>query len=257
MKPIVIDREASDVHSVSRPAFGMKSGRRLWARRTCLTLATTLGAAIFAASASPADIPGNISRGATQLWFDGQFAFPLRRNLEMTVLGGSRLGRGLDHFVYERAGIAVSYKVSRFLSLSPSYNYIASQPVAGKDTRETRLDMDGTLNWRLHGFGMSDRNRFERRAMPTYTYLRYMNRFMVQHPIHIKSGSYNLSLADEVFYDAHIGAWSRNRFYAGIGRRVNSHVQVELYYLRQNDHYSLPGDIHAIGFTFKSQTTRK
>ena len=122
--------------------------------------------------------------------------------------------------------------------------------------REQRFALDGTLIWRLYGFGLSDRNRFESRVMPTYSYFRYMNRLMIQHPLRIKSQNFNLSLADEVYYDAHLEAWSRNRFSVGIGRRVSPHILVELFYLRQNDHYSKPGDIHAIGLSFKSQSAR-
>ncbi len=210
--------------------------------------------AICVAAARSAAEPQNPPQEASQIWLDGQFAYKLRDNVDVTGLGTLRLGRGLDHFVYERAGAAVSIRCRNFLVISPSYNYVASQPLEGTDTREHRLDLDGILYWHLpYGFDMSDRNRFERRAQPTITYFRYMNRLLFQHPVRFHERRYFPYMSDEIYYDGHLATWSRNRFSAGVGKRINSHLLMEFYYLRQNDHYSRPGDINAFGISFKTQ----
>jgi len=45
--------------------------------------------------------------------------------------------------------------------------------------------------------------------------------------------------------------WVRNRFASGIIKPLNKNITLELYYLRQNDGRTLPGDIHAIGTTWR------
>ncbi len=212
---------------------------------------------ICAASAHSADTPLNPQRDDNQIWFDSQFTYPLHPGVNVTGLGTLRLGRDLDHFVCERAGASVSFKALRFLSIAPSYNYVASQSLPGMDTREHRLAVDGILSWRLHGFDMSDRNRFERREMPIIAYFRYMNRLLIQHPIRLRTESVNVYLSDEVYYDGHLATWSRNRISAGIGKRINPHILMEFYYLRQNDHYSKPGDINVFGISLKTRAIHK
>ena len=220
-------------------------------------LALSLLLTIGAATALSADIVSQLPRDANQIWFDSQFAYPLHPRINITGSGTLRLGRGLDHFVYERAGAAVSFKALRFLTIAPSCYYVASQPLPGQDTREQRLAVDGILSWRLHGFDLSDRNRFERRQMPLNTYFRYMNRLMIQHPVRLRTMSINAYLSDEVYYDGLLATWSRNRFSAGIGKRINPYILMEFYYLRQNDHYSKPGDINVFGINFKMQAIHK
>ena len=60
-------------------------------------------------------------------------------------------------------------------------------------------------------------------------------------------------LADEVFYDGALAIWSRNRFFIGISKRVSGTLAIDCDYMRQNDHYSQPGDIHALGLQFRLQ----
>jgi hypothetical protein len=100
---------------------------------------------------------------------------------------------------------------------------------------------------------MNDRNRIERRALPTTAYFRYMNRFQILHPVEIKNRHINLWIADEIFYYGSLHAWSRNRFSAGISKRMSPAIVLDFCYLRQNDHYANPGDIHALGITFKAK----
>ena len=51
-------------------------------------------------------------------------------------------------------------------------------------------------------------------------------------------------VADEVFYDSATGRFSRNRFSVGITKTVSKHLALDLYYTRQNDGFSHPGDLN-------------
>ena len=198
-----------------------------------------IGIYLFAACAPSvcfAAAPQESAHNDNQVWFDGQFAYPAAPRIEILGFGGARLGRDAGHATLERGGVGVSYWAWRFLSLAPAYNYIIARPFAGKDTREHRFSVDGTLSWKLLGFYMSDRNRWERRMLPAGAYSRYRNRMQIQHPL--SRPNLTVSLADEVFYDGALAIWSRNRFFIGISKRVSGTLAIDFYYMRQNDHYS-------------------
>jgi hypothetical protein len=203
--------------------------------------------------AGPAAVP---SRQENQLWYDGQYALPVGHGLDLIGSGGARLGRGLNHLVYARAGVFVALKLLPILTVAPSYNYVVSRPVAGKDTREHRYAIDATLGRRCYGFEINDRNRIERRVLPTTAYFRYMNRLQIQHPLHVHELQFNLWIADEVFYYGSLKAWPRNRFSAGVSKRMSRDVALDFFYLRQNDSHSYPGDINTFGVSIKKLAKR-
>jgi hypothetical protein len=60
-----------------------------------------------------------------------------------------------------------------------------------------------------------------------------------------------LYVADEVFYDWSIDRWVRNRFTFGGTKVLNKHLTQDVYYLRQNDGVSIPGDLNVIGTTLR------
>jgi hypothetical protein len=56
---------------------------------------------------------------------------------------------------------------------------------------------------------------------------------------------------DEVFYDSLIKKFSRNRFSIGINKTLNKNLSVDIYYMRQNDGFSRPGDLNALWVTWR------
>ena len=80
---------------------------------------------------------------------------------------------------------------------------------------------------------------------------RYRNRFQVEHPAGNKDWRLSLFVSDEVFYDWFVDRWVRNRFSAGVIKVFNKHFTQDLYYLRQNDGVSIPGDLNVIGTTLR------
>jgi hypothetical protein len=98
---------------------------------------------------------------------------------------------------------------------------------------------------------LSDRNQFERRLRFPINSTRYRNRFQIEHPIKIRDTSVQLFVSNEVFYDWSFNDWVRNRFAVGVSRRFNKHFTGDVYYMRQNDGRSRPGDLHIIGATYR------
>ena len=103
-----------------------------------------------------------------------------------------------------------------------------------------------TFRFNLDKFRLSDRNLIERRLRNSGAKSwRYRNRFQVEHPVGKKGWS--LFAADEEFYDWAINRWVRNRIGAGAIKVFNKHFTQDIFYVRQNDGVSIPGDLNVIG----------
>ncbi|HZE72950.1 MAG TPA: DUF2490 domain-containing protein [Pyrinomonadaceae bacterium] len=192
------------------------------------------------------------SRADTQEWNDVQFYAPVTKTVDFVLYGTLRLGRNVSHSVDERIGAGFSFKFGKYLTLAPFYLHIRTQPFAGTHVYENRLNLAGTLRFPLGHFTVSDRNLFERRLRhPGGDSTRYRNRLQIDHPVKLGDVKLNVFAADEVFYDWSFNAWVRNRFSAGISKAWNKQLTTDLYYLRQNDGHSRPGDLHVIGTTFR------
>ena len=135
------------------------------------------------------------------------------------------------------------------MTIAPNYLHIGMQPFAGRRVWENRLSLPVTLRFNVGNFRLSDRNHFERRlrnsgVKPTVIETGFRS------SIRSESTKLGLSLfvADEVFYD-----WSCRSLGAATGspwraRKVfNKHFTQDFYYLRQNDGFSIPGDLNVIG----------
>ena len=189
----------------------------------------------------------------TQIWNDAQFAIALNKKVDFLLLGSLRIGRDVSRPVYERIDLGFAFKVGKYLTLTPSYLYVATQPLKNQKGFENRLSFAATIRGPIgHGFILSDRNLFERRIRhPQVDATRYRNRLQIEHPFKIGATKLNGFMSDEVFYDWSVNAWVRNRFAIGVGHTFNQHFTAEVYYLRQSDGRSKPGDIDAIGTTLR------
>ena len=205
---------------------------------------------LFAAVVSGQSNPP--SQSDTQSWNDVNFSVALSKTFDFTVLGTLRVGRNLSRPVDERIGVAFSFKAGKYLTLTPSYLHIDMQPFKGRKLYENRPTFATTLRFPVGHFTVSDRNLFERRMRhPGGDSTRYRNKLQIEHPVGPPKTKFSLYVADEVFYDWSFNAWVRNRFTVGVSKVVNKHLTLDLYYLRQNDGHSVPGDIHVIGTTWR------
>ena len=201
---------------------------------------------LFAADVSGQSNPP--SQSDTQIWNDVQFSVALNKAVDFTLLGTLRLGRNVSRPVDERIGMAFSFKAGKYLTFTPSYLHIGMQPFKGRKVWENRLSFATTVRFPVGHFALSDRNLFERRLRhPGGDSTRYRNRLQIEHPVGPPKMKLALYVADEVFYDWSFNAWVRNRFTVGVSKVFNKHMSGDLYYLRQNDGHSVPGDIHVIG----------
>jgi hypothetical protein len=193
------------------------------------------------------------SQTDTQEWNDVQISVPVTKNIDFNIVATLRIGRDLSRPVDERFGSGATFRFGKYLSFAPFYSYIATQPFRGRRTWENRLTFPATLRFEAGLFRLSDRNQFERRfrhpggAVST----RYRNKFQVDHPIGPDKIKLSLFVSDEVFYDWAVNDWVRNRASIGISKPLTKQISLDLYYLRQNDGRSVPGDLHVIGTVWR------
>ncbi|HSE18927.1 MAG TPA: DUF2490 domain-containing protein [Pyrinomonadaceae bacterium] len=193
-----------------------------------------------------------LDRTDNQFWSDVQVTVPMTRNVDFNVLGTFRLGRDISHAVDERIGMGFTFRLGQHVSIAPNYLYVATQPVPNRRGWESRLSLPVTLRFNIEKFRLSDRNLLERRFRnPGTTSTRYRNRLQVEHPVGRAELGFSLYVADEVFYDWSIDRWVRNRFTVGGSKVFNKHFTQDVYYLRQNDGVSVPGDLNVIGTTLR------
>ena len=205
---------------------------------------------LLLASCAPAQ--SLIDRTDNQQWTDVQLAVPVTKDFDFNLLGTLRVGRDISRPVDERVGVGFTWRIGKYLQVTPNHLYIGMQPVRGRKVWENRLSLPVTLRFNLDKFRLSDRNLFERRIRNSGLRAnRYRNRFQVEHPVGDKEWNLSLYVSDEVFYDWSIHRWVRNRFTVGASKVFNKHYTQDFYYLRQNDGVSVPGDLNVIGTTLR------
>lgn len=188
----------------------------------------------------------------TQSWTDMQLTIPMTKQVDFLLLGHFRIGDNLTGLVDRRFGFGFNYKHGKYLTLSQSLMLRDATPPNGRPEREQRLALAATVKFPLGKFSLSERNQFERRLRaPQTDFWRYRNRIQLEHPFTVSKKKFNFFIADEVFYDFLVDDWVRNRASIGASHAFNKHFTGELYYLRQNDGRSRPGDLHVIGTALK------
>jgi hypothetical protein len=189
---------------------------------------------------------------ADQIWIEPQFAVPLNDHVDLVLLGNFHFGRSAERPVAEHAstGVGISAKVGKHVVLFPFYTHFENQTGRPVTNKEERLTLEATIKVPWRRFFLSYRQRFEYHwRAPPPNFIHERNRFQVDRSL--KFHGVTAFLANEVFYDTHFHGWTRNRAYLGISKRVNKYFTFEVYYLRQNDGRSHPGDLNVMGSTLK------
>jgi hypothetical protein len=184
-----------------------------------------------------------------QSWNDVQFTIPMSKKVDFVLLGTLRIGDNISQPVDERLGIGFVFKLSKYLTFNPWFFSREARAPGGRHEREVRCTLAATVRVPLgKKFTLSDRNSFERRERrPQLDSWRYRNRLVVEHPFDVNKQKFTLFVSDEVFYDWSLRDWVRNRFAVGVSHVFNKHFTLDLYYLRQNDGRSRPGDLNIVG----------
>ncbi len=177
---------------------------------------------------------------------------PVAKPVDVFVKGTFRFGKNVSRLNDGRFAVGVVWKVTNKLSISPFYWYIRARNTAGIFKAENRLSVAATYKLMTKPFGLSHRSTVERRFRPVGNTWRYraMLTFDKDLPKKFIPGL-KLFVADEVFYDSGLKRFSRNRFSVGVTKTVNKHAAVDIYYTRQSDKFTHPGDLNIIWTAWK------
>lgn len=170
------------------------------------------------------------------------------------VMGTIRIGQDVRHFVNERAGFGVDIAINKYFKFTPSYYYVAEQKTKNAKSLEHRFRFDLTAANKWKKFGLSNRNRIEyRRRLSGSDSTRFRNKTKLDIPVRNSEGKERFTpfIANEPFYDFTKKEWSRNEFSVGIGKKLNSTVSAEFFYLLQLNKGPVLKRINAFGVNFK------
>jgi hypothetical protein len=213
-----------------------------------VVLASALIASVCLSALGQTRVP----KSDNQSWNDVQLTVPLTKVVDFTMQGTLRLGDNVTQTVDQRWGIGFVIKVNKYLSFNPFYFHREARPPNGRHESEDRATLGATVRLPAGKFTISDRNYFERRwREPQVDAWRYRNRIQLEHPFEIGKKKFTWFVSDEVFYDWSLRVWPRNRASAGLTHPFNKHVTLELYYTRQNDSHTRPGDLNIIWSTWR------
>lgn len=203
---------------------------------------------ILVCATSNADAQTRVPKADTQNWNEIQLAVPLGKDVDFIIQGMVRIGGNLSRAVDHRWGVGFNYKAGKFVTLNQLYFHREARPLNGQHEVEERLSAGATLMKQFGNFVLSDRNWVERRwREPQVDAWRYRNRLQLTNPFKINRAEFIVFVSDEVFYDWSQHDWVRNRFAVGARRAFNKHFTGDLYFMRQNDGRSRPGDLNIIG----------
>lgn len=209
----------------------------------CVHLIFTVGSAVTISAQTTELEPDE----ETQFRSEVEVSVPLHKRVELIFGGRLRVGHGIAF--RERARLEFSLKPSKYFTLAPGYRYQIVQESTGENTQEHRFSFAGTVHLPVKKFTLSDRSLIERRLRRNGNSTRYRNRFEVARPVNLRGIKMELFAFDEVYYNRQARAWVRNRFAIGASKTFSERFTGELYYTRQNDGRSRPGDLHIIGTT--------
>ena len=187
-----------------------------------------------------------------QSWNDVQINVPLSKQVDYFNKVTMRIGKNITRLNDGRFAVGLVWKPTKALSISPFYWLIKARNAAGKFRIENRLNLAATYRFPLKRVGLSHRSTYERRLRSTVNTWRYRAMITLEKdiPKSIIAGA-KWFLSNEVFYDSVTKRFSRNRFSVGISKTISKRLSVDVFYMRQNDGFSHPGDLNSLWAAWK------
>ena len=187
-----------------------------------------------------------------QSWNEVQLIAPMTKKVDFFVGLTGRFTNNAKQFNEGRIGLGYLWKPTKALTISPFYLYIRAPVIARRFRTEHRLHLGASYKFPIKSFGLTHRSLYEHRLRSGRSSWRYRPslKFEKELPKKLLSDA-KWFLMEEPFYVSATGKWSRNRFSVGVSKTINKNLSLDVYYLRQNDGYSHPGDLNVIGTSWK------
>jgi hypothetical protein len=192
------------------------------------------------------------SQDDIQSWNDIQLTVPMDEHFEFYTAVTARFGKNVTRLNDGRYAIGFGWKPTKALNIMPFYWYIRMRNSAGSFRTEHRLNLRATYRFPIKSFGLSHRSTYEYRLRNPANSRRYRAAMTVEKDLP-KSWipSTKIYATDEIFYDSLLKQFSRNRITVGVNKTLKKNLSLDIYYMRQNDGFSRPGDLNVIGTTWR------
>jgi len=219
-----------------------------------MTLKTVklLGILLCALISVKAQTPPLVEQDDFQSWNDLQITVPMSKQVDFVTQATMRFGKNISRLNDGRFQIGFVYKPNKSWSFQPFYWFIRARNSRSQFRTEHRLNFRIGYKFPIKSFGLLHRSWFEYRIRNTGNSWRYRPSLTFEKEIPKKIiPKAKFYLTEEVFYDSILNKFSRNRFTVGINKILNKKLSVDLYYMRQNDGFSRPGDLNVVGTSWK------
>ena len=189
------------------------------------------------------------ARDDWQLWPEQKWSVKLSPHVRLVGKSDERFKDDMSTFYKQTNNVGCSFTVLPWLKLEPMYDYEWTEKANGDTTVEHRLFLNRTpfRSWRK--IKVEDRNRVEFRHINGVDDWRYRNKPKLS--VKIGDGWYEIEpyVADEVFYGARAGEWTRNRLYLGVEKPLTTELGSELYYMVESNRTGRDWEeFHVLGF---------
>ena len=186
-----------------------------------------------------------------QFWNDVQITVPMTKEFDFTLTGTFRFGKNITRLNDRRIAVGFLYKPNKSWSFQPFYWNIVARNVSGRFLTEHRLNFRATYRFSFKKTGLSHRSWIERRLRQPRNSWRYRPSLTFEKDIKKIIPDAKFFVSEEIFYDSILKRFSRNRFSIGINKTLTKNLQLDVFYLRQNDGFSRPGDLNVIGTAWR------
>lgn len=201
---------------------------------------------IFAAAQATVDRDDNES------WNDVQLTVPINEQFDFFTMATFRFGKNFTRLQDRRVQFGITYKPNKSWSFSPFYWNVVARNSRGLFKQEHRLNFRVVYRFPFKKFGLSHRSIYEYRFRKPLNSWRYRPSLTFDKDIPEKFiPKAKFYVTEEIFYDSILDKFSRNRFTVGVTKTINKKLSLDIYYMRQNDAYSRPGDLNVIGTSWK------
>ncbi|MEQ1921969.1 MAG: DUF2490 domain-containing protein [Pyrinomonadaceae bacterium] len=208
-----------------------------------MVIGASLAASAFAQTTDNEDL---------QSWNDVQLTIPVNEKIDVVLQTTIRFGQNITRVSEGRVGAGAVFKISKAVSFSPSYTYIEARNTAGVFQYEHRYSFRGTYKFPIKKFGLSHRSIYEYRVRASGNSWRYRPSITFEKDLPEKFLSKaKFFITEEPFYVSTTRKFSRNRLSLGITKVINKNLTLDVYYLRQNDRFSHPGNLNVLGTIWK------
>lgn len=127
------------------------------------------------------------------------------------------------------------FGLADWLGVGAGYKRVYAKP--GDDwTTEDRPMFDAAVKTRIHGFGVTDRSRFEFRFPQDQDFVvRYRNRLTVTSPLTFTPLKIEPYVAEETLINFDEQGFNQQRLYGGVGIPLHEKVRLDLFYIWKLD----------------------